>query len=110
MAEARANLPGLPAFGGYDDQFVDAVDDDFLCVICQLPLKEPILTKCGHRFCTQCLNGHFERLAFLRVQYCKRLLLNLVVTSDVNTSVKVGVLQSLRTAILSLRILVSTVD
>ena len=65
MAEARSNPPAL---GGYDDEFVDAVEEDWHCVICQLPLKQPILTKCGHRFCTQCLNGHFERLEFLRVQ------------------------------------------
>ena len=65
MSEARS-VP--PALGGYDDEFVNAVDDDFHCVICQLPLKTPILTKCGHRFCTQCLNGHFERLTFHRVQ------------------------------------------
>ena len=65
MAEARANPPAL---GGYDDEFVDAVEEDWHCVICQLPLKQPILTKCGHRFCAECLNRHFERLAFFRVQ------------------------------------------
>ena len=58
MSEAQSNPPAL---GGYDDEFVNAVEEDWRCVICQLPLKQPIQTKCGHSFCTQCLNGHFER-------------------------------------------------
>jgi len=61
MAEALANL----SLGGYDEEFVNAVEDELQCAICQLPLKEPVLTKCGHRFCKQCLNEHFKRLAFL---------------------------------------------
>jgi len=58
MAEAPANSP----LGGYDDEFVNAIDEDWQCGICHLPMREPILTKCGHRFCTQCLNGYFARL------------------------------------------------
>ena len=60
MAEAAA----IPSLGGYDEDFVNAVEEDFLCPICQLPLKEAIQTSvCGHRFCRQCLDGHFMRLA-----------------------------------------------
>ena len=58
MAEAEAN----PSFGGYDDDFVSEVEDEFKCAICRLPLKDPILTKCGHRFCRDCLDSHFARL------------------------------------------------
>lgn len=58
MAEAQAN----PSLGGYDEEFVNAVEDELLCAICQLTLKEPILTKCGHRFCRQCLDEHFKSL------------------------------------------------
>ncbi|XP_068683549.1 TNF receptor-associated factor 4-like isoform X1 [Montipora foliosa] len=58
MAEAQASL--LPS--GYDDKFVDAVEDDLLCPICQLPLREAVQTGvCGHRFCRQCLEEHFTR-------------------------------------------------
>ena len=60
MAEAAA----IPSLGGYDEEFVNAVEEDFLCPSCQLPLKEAIQTSvCGHRFCRQCLDGHFMRLA-----------------------------------------------
>lgn len=57
MAEAQAN----PSLGGYDEEFANAVEDELLCAICQLPLEEPMLTKCGHRFCRQCLDEHFKR-------------------------------------------------
>ncbi|XP_068683551.1 TNF receptor-associated factor 4-like [Montipora foliosa] len=58
MAEAQVR----PLPSGYDDTFVDAVEDDLLCPICQLPLKEAVQTGvCGHRFCRQCLEEHFMR-------------------------------------------------
>ena len=48
--------------GGYDDAFVNSVDEDLLCSICHLPLKEAVQTgTCGHRFCRQCLDEHFRR-------------------------------------------------
>jgi len=57
MAEAAA----IPSLGGYDEEFVNAVEEDFLCPICQLPLMEAVQTSiCGHRFCRQCLDGHYE--------------------------------------------------
>lgn len=61
MAEARASS----SLGGYDDEFVKEIDEDWQCGICQLPMREPIQTKCGHRFCIQCLNGYFTRLVSL---------------------------------------------
>ena len=58
MAEAQAIA--LPS--GYEDEFVNAVDEDLHCSICHLPLKEAVQTrKCGHRFCRQCLDEHFKR-------------------------------------------------
>ena len=57
MAEAEAN----PSLGGYDDDFVSEVEDELQCAICRLP-RDPILTKCGHRFCRDCLDSHFTRL------------------------------------------------
>ena len=60
MAEApRDRLPS-----GYDEEFVDAVGDEILGLICHLPLKEPVLTRCGHRFCKECLEEHFRRCDF----------------------------------------------
>ena len=60
MAEAPRNTQ-LPS--GFDEEFVSEVEDDCLCVICKLPLKEPVLTRCGHRFCNACLAEHLRRYA-----------------------------------------------
>ena len=47
---------------GYEEHFTIPVDDDLQCFICHLPLREPVLTRCGHRFCRQCLEKHLARL------------------------------------------------
>ena len=61
MAEVpRSRLPS-----GYDEVFVNAVEDENLCLICHLPLKEPVQTRCGHRFCKECLEEHFRRYGFV---------------------------------------------
>ena len=65
LTPARKDLPDLPLVGGYDDEFVNEVEDDLQCSICHLPLKDPIQTKCGHRCCKTCLLEHFKRFAFL---------------------------------------------
>lgn len=54
---------------GYDDVFLSAFDEDFQCRICDLPLREPVLTRCGHRFCRQCLEQYMLRfvLSFIRI-------------------------------------------
>ena len=56
MVKESANLPC-----GYDDDFINPVDDDFQCSICFLPLREPVLARCGHRFCGECLERHMTR-------------------------------------------------
>ena len=66
MVEALAVALRIPS--GYDDEFVNSVDEDLLCSICHLPLKEAVQTgKCGHRFCWQCLDEHFRRLVVLLI-------------------------------------------
>ena len=40
---------------------LNPIDDDLQCLICFLPLREPVLTKCGHRFCRECLEHHMTR-------------------------------------------------
>ena len=58
MAEGGRNTR-LPS--GYAENFVNAVEEDLQCSACHLPLKEPVLTRCGHRFCKECLEEHFKR-------------------------------------------------
>ena len=50
-----------PLSFGYDENFISPVDDDLQCSICFLPLREPVLTRCGHRFCRECLEHHMTR-------------------------------------------------
>ena len=50
---------------GYDEEFVSEVEEDFQCLICHLPLKDPVQTRCGHRFCKECLEEHFRRCDLL---------------------------------------------
>ena len=69
MAEGLAEVnPALgllvPLPSGYDEEFVGDVEDECTCSICFLPLREPVLTRCGHRFCKSCLEEHFRRCAF----------------------------------------------
>ena len=58
MAEVP-NRRSVPC--GHDEQFVDPPDEDLNCIICLLPSKEPVLTRCGHRFCRQCLEEYMRR-------------------------------------------------
>ena len=58
MAEV-GNSRSIPS--GHDEQFVNPPDEDLHCIICFLPSKEPVLTRCGHRFCRQCLEEYMRR-------------------------------------------------
>ena len=49
---------------GYDEDFVSPIDEDLQCSICYLALREPVLTRCGHRFCRECLERHMARFVF----------------------------------------------
>ena len=57
MAEVRMN--SLPS--GYEYEFISTVLDDHHCLICHLPLREPVQTRCGHRFCKKCLDEAIRR-------------------------------------------------
>ena len=59
MAEGGRNTR-LPS--GHAEDFVNAVEEDLQCSICHFPLKEPVLTRCGHRFCKEYLEEQFKRL------------------------------------------------
>ena len=41
--------------GGFDAYFVEPLNDRCACPICHLASREPMLTKCGHQFCWECL-------------------------------------------------------
>ena len=58
MAEVSSEMPC-----GYDEDFVNPTDEDLQCAICYLALREPVLTRCGHRFCKECLERHMARYA-----------------------------------------------
>ena len=59
MAGGNSEIPC-----GYDEDFVSPIDEDLQCSICYLALREPILTRCGHRFCRACLERHMARFVF----------------------------------------------
>nr|XP_006820422.1 PREDICTED: TNF receptor-associated factor 3-like [Saccoglossus kowalevskii] len=42
---------------GYDITFKEPLREDFLCVICDLALREPRQSICGHRFCHTCIES-----------------------------------------------------
>ena len=63
MAEAPRNEQPM----GYADDFVNAVEDEIICCICHWPLKEPVQTRCGHRFCEECLEEYFTRCELVYV-------------------------------------------
>ena len=45
------------AQGGYEHDFIDAVRDDLICQICQLPARDPQQTTCcGKVYCMSCIN------------------------------------------------------
>ena len=58
MAEEGRNH-SIPS--GHDEDYVYPPGENFQCIICQLPSKEPVQTSCGHRFCKQCLVEYFRR-------------------------------------------------
>jgi hypothetical protein len=40
-------------WGGYDAHFIDSLPDRFVCPTCQLTLRDPTVTHCGHQFCQE---------------------------------------------------------
>ena len=58
MAESTSNEYRPPS--GHDEDFVEAVDEDFQCLICHLPLKEPerdVATDIAKNVLTSILKG-----------------------------------------------------
>lgn len=48
---------------GFEEEFVNPADEDYHCAICKFPAKEPVQTRCGHRFCRGCMEENMKRYA-----------------------------------------------
>ena len=48
-----ANASGLC---GYEARFESPLDKKYVCPVCLSALRDPLQTKCGHRFCATCLS------------------------------------------------------
>ena len=59
MVERDIIVAGLPC--GYEYEFISSVFEEYHCHICHLPLREPVLTRCGHRYCKKCLDEAIKR-------------------------------------------------
>lgn len=46
---------------GFDYEFVAKVPREYICPICECPMRGPVQTKCGHRFCKRCLTKAMKR-------------------------------------------------
>ena len=70
MAEFTSNEHCSPS--GHGEDFVEEVEEGFQCPICHSPLKDPVFTRCGHRYCKECLDEHIGRYKFMTssFQYC----------------------------------------
>ena len=45
---------------GYDAQFCPELEKKYQCPVCLGGLREPVQTRCGHRFCKNCLTKTFK--------------------------------------------------
>lgn len=54
-SSGEASLPFNSKVEGYDYEFVPPAENHYECTICQLVLREPRQTPCGHRFCRDCI-------------------------------------------------------
>ena len=64
LAEAKTKMAEVgmkPLPSGYEYEFISTVLEDHHCLICHLPLREPVQTRCGHRFCKKCLDEAIRR-------------------------------------------------
>lgn len=51
----------VPELGGYEYEFTGEVPDDCECLVCQLPMKDPVqIVQCGHRLCNICMESLFS--------------------------------------------------
>ncbi|XP_066027000.1 TNF receptor-associated factor 5 [Pocillopora verrucosa] len=52
----------VPELGGYDYEFTVTVPDRCECLVCHLPMKDPVqIVGCGHRLCNICMESLLRR-------------------------------------------------
>ncbi|CAH3164478.1 unnamed protein product [Pocillopora meandrina] len=57
-----AASPNLPELGGYDYEFTGKVPVNCECLVCHLPMKDPVqIVGCGHRLCNICMESLLRR-------------------------------------------------
>lgn len=70
---------GVPQLGGYEYEFVGEIPDDWECLVCQLPLKDPVqIEKCGHRLCEICVGTILRYKRSCYIVICEREVINIV--------------------------------
>ena len=48
----------VPELGGYDYEFTGNVPDNYECLVCFLPMRDPVqIVGCGHRLCSICMES-----------------------------------------------------
>ena len=53
-----ASGQNVPELGGYDYEFTGKVPDNCECLVCHLPMKDPVqIVGCGHRLCNICMES-----------------------------------------------------
>ena len=80
MAEGGQKLKSQPEVSiGYDENFLTAVDEDYICLICHLALREPVLTDSVESVSISVLNGKLkvqevlsEDLSLLNLKFCHK--------------------------------------
>jgi hypothetical protein len=50
------NAENVERIFGYDEVFDPPASREYQCPICNMVLRNPVQTPCGHRFCTACIN------------------------------------------------------
>ena len=54
-------MAGNPEHGGYNIEFLKALDKRLTCPICKLALRIPFQTECGHRYCEVCIKNVIDK-------------------------------------------------
>ncbi|KAL0159742.1 hypothetical protein M9458_043467, partial [Cirrhinus mrigala] len=49
---------------------VRVFQDEFLCLVCQNLLKDPVTIQCGHNYCKSCITGWWDQQDLMRVYSC----------------------------------------
>ena len=86
MAEVSPE-PNLPS--GYDDEFVEPVNVDLRCGICRLPMRDPMITRCGHHFCRECIEEHLRRYCDLCRDISRMVFLVILIVNSYSASLTV---------------------